>query len=29
VQTGEEFLIFQDRTDIAWGQNWQQHIGRP
>ena len=23
VQTGEEFLIFQDRNDIAWGQNWQ------
>ena len=26
VQTGEEFLIFQDRTDIAWGQNWQHRI---
>jgi hypothetical protein len=26
VQTGEEFLIFQDRTDVAWGQNWQQRI---
>ncbi len=25
VQTGEEFLIFQDR-DISWGQNWQQRI---
>jgi hypothetical protein len=25
VQTGEEFLIFQDR-DIAWGENWQQRI---
>jgi hypothetical protein len=23
LQTGEEFLIFQDRNDIAWGQNWQ------
>jgi parallel beta-helix repeat protein len=28
VQTGEEFLIFQDRTDIAWGQNWRQRIGQ-
>jgi F-box protein 11 len=26
VQTGEEFVIFQDRADIAWGQNWQQRI---
>jgi parallel beta-helix repeat protein len=26
VQTGEEFLIFQDRNDIAWGQNWQARI---
>ena len=26
VQTGEEFLIFQDRADIEWGQNWQQRI---
>ena len=26
VQTGEEFRIFQDRTDIAWGQNWQHRI---
>ena len=26
VQTGEEFAIFQDRNDIAWGQNWQQRI---
>jgi parallel beta-helix repeat protein len=26
VQTGEEFLIFQDRADIAWGQNWQHRI---
>jgi hypothetical protein len=26
VQTGEEFRIFQDRADIAWGQNWQHRI---
>jgi F-box protein 11 len=26
AQTGEEFAIFQDRNDIAWGQNWQQRI---
>jgi len=26
VQTGEEFLIFQDRADIEWGQNWQHRI---
>lgn len=26
VQTGEEFAIFQDRADIAWGQNWQRRI---
>jgi F-box protein 11 len=26
VQTGEDFRIFQDRADIAWGQNWQQRI---
>jgi hypothetical protein len=26
MQTGEEFLIFQDRSDIAWGQNWQRRI---
>lgn len=26
AQTGEEFLIFQDRADIAWGQNWQRRI---
>ena len=26
VQTGEEFPIFQDRNDIAWGQAWQQRI---
>jgi len=26
MQTGEEFPIFQDRTDIKWGQNWREHI---
>ncbi|WP_307675851.1 right-handed parallel beta-helix repeat-containing protein [Streptomyces sp. V4I2] len=26
AQTGEEFPIFQDRNDIAWGQNWQARI---
>jgi parallel beta-helix repeat protein len=26
VQTGEDFVIFQDREDIAWGQNWQARI---
>ena len=26
AQTGEEFAIFQDRNDIAWGQNWQLRI---
>jgi len=26
LQTGEEFHIFQDRTDIAWGQQWKQRI---
>jgi hypothetical protein len=26
AQTGEEFVIFQDRNDIAWGQSWQQRI---
>ena len=26
AQTGVEFAIFQDRNDIAWGQNWQQRI---
>jgi hypothetical protein len=25
-QTHEEFAIFQDRNDIAWGQNWEQRI---
>jgi len=26
MQTGENFPIFQDRNDIAWGQNWQSRI---
>ena len=26
VQIGEEFPIFQDRKDIAWGQNWERRI---
>ena len=26
AQTGKDFLIFQDRNDIAWGQNWQTRI---
>jgi parallel beta-helix repeat protein len=26
IQTGTEFPIFQDRNDIAWGQNWRQRI---
>jgi hypothetical protein len=26
AQTGYEFPIFQDRSDIAWGQAWQQRI---
>ena len=26
AQIGEEFAIFQDRNDIAWGQNRQQRI---
>ncbi len=26
LQTGEEFVIFQDKTDIAVGQQWQQRI---
>jgi hypothetical protein len=26
VQTGREFVIFQDRADIAWGQNWAERI---
>lgn len=26
VQTGERFHIFQDRNDIAWGQQWKLRI---
>lgn len=26
AQTGDEFLIFQDKDDIKWGQNWRQRI---
>jgi parallel beta-helix repeat protein len=26
LQTGSDFSIFQDRKDIAWGQQWQQRI---
>ncbi|UOY01522.1 toll/interleukin-1 receptor domain-containing protein [Blastococcus sp. PRF04-17] len=26
MQTGEDFPIFQDRNDIAWGQNWRSRI---
>jgi F-box protein 11 len=26
MQTGEPFDIFQDRKDIAWGQQWQERI---
>jgi F-box protein 11 len=26
MQTGDEFHIFQDRNDIAWGQQWSQRI---
>ena len=26
AQTGREFVIFQDRANVAWGQNWQQRI---
>ncbi|HEY5891736.1 MAG TPA: right-handed parallel beta-helix repeat-containing protein [Chthoniobacterales bacterium] len=26
MQTGEKFHIFQDRNDIAWGQQWKQRI---
>ncbi len=26
MQTGEGFPIFQDREDIAWGQNWKERI---
>ncbi len=26
AQTGQEFVIFQDRNDIGWGQNWRRRI---
>lgn len=26
IQIGEPFTIFQDRTDIQWGQNWKTRI---
>jgi F-box protein 11 len=26
MQTGEEFPIFQDRTDIRWGQSWKERL---
>jgi cobaltochelatase CobT len=26
MQTGKPFAIFQDRNDIAWGQNWEERI---
>src|SRR5271166_2123130 len=26
LQTGEEFAIFQDTNDIAWGEQWPQRI---
>jgi F-box protein 11 len=26
MQAGEEFPIFQDRTDIRWGQNWKERL---
>ncbi len=26
IQTGEEFSIFQDRSDILWGENWRRRI---
>lgn len=26
VQTGEPFLIFQDREDVLWGQRWKERI---
>src|SRR4029077_1089262 len=26
LQTGSDFRIFQDRKDIAWGQQWQERI---
>jgi F-box protein 11 len=26
MQTGDEFVIFQDRKHILWGQNWRARI---
>jgi hypothetical protein len=26
MQTGKPFAVFQDRNDIAWGQNWEDRI---
>jgi hypothetical protein len=26
AQTGRDFTIFQDRADVAWGENWQHRI---
>jgi TIR domain len=26
MQLGQEFLIFQDRNDISWGEQWKQRI---
>ena len=26
MQTGDKFHIFQDRNDIAWGQQWKECI---
>ncbi|WP_417914997.1 right-handed parallel beta-helix repeat-containing protein [Candidatus Electronema sp. JM] len=28
IHTGEPFDIFQDRKDIAWGQQWQERINQ-
>lgn len=28
MQTGRPFAIFQDRNDIAWGQQWEDQINR-
>ncbi len=26
IQTGDEFTIFQDRSDISWGEGWRKRI---
>jgi cobaltochelatase CobT len=26
MQLGQEFLIFQDRNNISWGEQWKQRI---